>query len=775
MRVAVIGTETPLGALIAETCRERGHAVSGFPQGGPLPAAPEEYDVVVDAALPEGDGSAHAALLETLAAAVRGLPSVRLIAVGSAGSLFWDDRRTLRVRDVLPEAARGAAAAEAAEAALRRCGDNWTCFTPPPVFSAEGRGNGRPILGRDIRLLNSAGESRLTYADCAAAIADEIEAGAFRAKRFTAVSDVSAAPLTPENNLIDLRKKYMFTRRGAYFGIASDLLTRGADLAYQSARLCISTRRGTSTGVPEQGKDLVFLAPVYRGQPAAFSVRTTPTELILTTAFGEVRACMADSHLLLIRGENGLGLQLSGAMRPGELMKPRGARAWEGVFRWRCSLVFNPLAGSLRMDAPWDGERQTTPRFCGVVAPEADGRFLLAVDESVCAGALRAQYPSYDDALADVTADWEGFLSRIPRFDPALENARIEAAWNLWAFLLEPSGFVRRPHIMMAASSVASSWQMSHNAAALRDNLPLAMDLMTNMLDSASPVGQLPDFVDDGREMAQGIHPPTQGWALRWIMRKHDLGSEVPRETLERMYDGYRKWADWFFLARDIDGDGLPQYDNGDESGFDDCSPFEFHTALETPDLAAYLVTLYDALADLAQILGRGAAAADHRRRADALTEKLLDAFWTGERFVARDSVTHAVVAGESLLFYMPFVLGRRLPQDVIDRMTADLLVEGDYLTPSGLAFEKLGSDFFRCAGMARGWVLPPSNLLLLTGMYDAGKTEEAKMIARRYCDACARWGMSMLLDPVRGSPNGFACSWPACAFLVLADMACNM
>ena len=105
---------------------------------------------------------------------------------------------------------------------------------------------------------------------------------------------------------------------------------------------------------------------------------------------------------------------------------------------------------------------------------------------------------------------------------------------------------------------------------------------------------------------------------------------------------------------------------------------------------------------------------------------------------------------------------------------TRILYGERDFLTPFGLCVEKLESEFFRLSGMSRGWVLPASNLLILTGMYDAGKVAEAKMIARRYCDACAKWGISMLLDPIRGTPNGFACSWSANTFLVLADLACN-
>ena len=775
MRVAVIAAETALGKLIAAECEARGHSVA------PLPPQPEAlstaqlsgFDAVVDAA-PEQGAAAHAALLARLAELFSALPSVRLITVGGAGGLYLDESRTRRVCDLQPEDC-GAAQEERALGSLMRSGADWTCFSPAAEFVPDGPRGGPPILGRDIRLLDAAGRSRLTYADCAVAVADELELCRFRGKRFTAVSDCSGAPPTAENNLIDLRLKYMFTRRGAYFGISSDVFTRYTGLGFGTGRLCITSRRGMPTGEMELFKDMIYLTPMYEGRELPYAVRTTPTELILTTAYGEVRACMADDHLLLLRGEKGISLLLHDRMRPHDQMKPRGGRAWEGVFRWRCSLVLNPLAGELEMDAPWDGARQTTPAFRGVISPGPDGRFLLAVDESIRAGRIRPFYPTYEEALADVTADWEDFLSHIPPVDPPLENARLEAAWNLWAFLLNPSGFIKHTEIMMAASSIASSWQMSHNAAALRDDLPLALDLLTNMLDNAAPSGQLPDMVDDGRCHAQAIHPPTQGWSLLWIMQKHDLAKEAPRETLERMYAGFSKWVDWFFLARDDDQDGLPQYDNGDEIGFDDCSPFEFRTTLETPDLPAFLVLLCDALSRLAEMLGMPEAAGGWTRRGDQLTQLMLERMWNGERFVALTNHTHEVVATDSVVFYLPLVLGRRLPQAVIDKMTADLTVEGDYLSPFGLAMEKLESDFFRLSGMSRGWVLPASNLLILTGMYNAGKTAEAKMIARRYCDACAKWGISMLLDPIRGTPNGFACSWSANTFLVLADLACNL
>ena len=122
----------------------------------------------------------------------------------------------------------------------------------------------------------------------------------------------------------------------------------------------------------------------------------------------------------------------------------------------------------------------------------------------------------------------------------------------------------------------------------------------------------------------------------------------------------------------------------------------------------------------------------------------------------------------------MPLVLGSRLPKEIIDKMTADLLGEGEFLTKYGLASERLDSDQYRVMGLARGFVLPPQHLLLLTGMYDAGKVDEAKMIAERYCMAMRDNGFNMLIDPDRAGRSAFACSWPTCAFLILADMIQN-
>ena len=375
--------------------------------------------------------------------------------------------------------------------------------------------------------------------------------------------------------------------------------------------------------------------------------------------------------------------------------------------------------------------------------------------------------------MQDVTADWQDFVDHMPKLTGEFAELQKEALYTEWSFIANPSGRMEYPLIFMTGRAMASAWQMVQNAVAFKDNIPLRNAFLLNMLCEQRPSGQLPDFFDDSRCAPQGIKSPIQGWALKWIMKDHDLFAEMPESDLLRMYRGYGAWADWFMKYRDDDHDGLPECDHGDEN-MDDASIYVAGPEMETPDQAACLILLYEALGDLAGGLGKPEEQKEWYRKKDELLSLLIGELWNGDMFIARTARTHEPVISGSLTHYMPLMLGDRLPREIIDKMTADLMEEGVFLTKYGLASERLDSDQYRVMGLARGFVLPPQHLLLLTGMYDAGKVEEAKMIATRYCLAMKENGFNMLIDPGEAARGSFACSWPACVFLILADMVQN-
>ena len=796
MRIAVIGAAGKAGRLIAAEAKSRGFDVTAIVKPGSADRLDPGYsvmekslydlstedlksfDAVVDAfgSFSAGPGAAemHITSMEHLISIFKELPEVRLLVVGGAGSLYMDEQKSSLVIDTIPEAYRAVPAAMAeAFAKLKESGINWTYFSPAPSFMPDGRRTGKYILSTDYRILNSMGEAAISYADYAIAMVDEIEQHRFPGKRFTAVSDTSFVQNEPGFNLFNITTT-PFTRRGAFFGVYVPRTGRmSGGLAYATGKLVIQSRRG---GVSKAGKrEYMNIYPVYQGIKVPYAIHTTAYELVLSTAYGKITLCYPESRLLYIKGENGLSLKLETSPVIHEVLKPKPNGAWEQVIRWISSAVYTPIKGRIEMNAPWEWERLSTPIVKGEILPDENGEFLLAMEEFLHAGAVRDTYPTYEEGLANAKADWEDFLQYIPNFGGSLDEKRERAAYMLWSYIISASGKIKRPMIYMTPYDIASSWQMSQNAAALRRDMELSAELLLNMIDMQSPQGQFPDFYDDFKVLGQCIKPPIQGWALKWIMKDHDLKAEIPADKLFAIYEGFGRWANWFTRVRDDDHDGMPQYEHGDESGFDDSSLFEKSNIIDSPDLSAYLVLLYEALGDLAGMLNRADEAADWNRRSKELLNKMIAKFWNGEKFVAFVHKTGEVTDTESIMHYIPLILGKRLPEEIIDKMAADLNVEGEFLTPYGLASEKLTSENFRASGMARGFVLPPVNLILITGLYDCGKVEQAKMTARRYCEALKNSDFNFLINPMAFGAGGFGCSWSACAYMILADLAANM
>ena len=66
---------------------------------------------------------------------------------------------------------------------------NWTYISPAGDFQADGARTGSYILGGEELVLNSRGESVISYADYAIALVDEIESGKHIKERISVVSE----------------------------------------------------------------------------------------------------------------------------------------------------------------------------------------------------------------------------------------------------------------------------------------------------------------------------------------------------------------------------------------------------------------------------------------------------------------------------------------------------------------------------------------------------------------------------------------------------------
>ena len=152
------------------------------------------FDAVVDAfgAWTEDTLSQHSTSLKHLCDILSGT-DIRLLVVGGAGSLYVNPEHSAQVFDSpdFPDVFKPIAKAMAtALTELRDRNDvKWTYISPAGDFQADGERCGKYILGGEELVLNSKGESIISYADYAIAMVDEIEKGNHIRQRISVVRE----------------------------------------------------------------------------------------------------------------------------------------------------------------------------------------------------------------------------------------------------------------------------------------------------------------------------------------------------------------------------------------------------------------------------------------------------------------------------------------------------------------------------------------------------------------------------------------------------------
>lgn len=210
MKIGVIGATGKAGNLIFKEATDRGHEVTAIVRDASklndqtvqvleksifdlTTDDVKQFDVVVNAfGAPLGEGQAHVDAGHALIEALKGTDT-RVIVVGGAGSLFVDEAKTIRVIDTpeFPEIFKPTADGQGRNLQeLQETTDiQWTFVSPAGHFDAEGKRTGSYQLGKDKLILNSKGDSYISYADYAIAIVDEIENPKHINQRFSVVAE----------------------------------------------------------------------------------------------------------------------------------------------------------------------------------------------------------------------------------------------------------------------------------------------------------------------------------------------------------------------------------------------------------------------------------------------------------------------------------------------------------------------------------------------------------------------------------------------------------
>ncbi|HZP53543.1 amylo-alpha-1,6-glucosidase [Actinocrinis sp.] len=562
-----------------------------------------------------------------------------------------------------------------------------------------------------------------------------------------------------------------FSRSGSWFNISPVV----AEKTYADDLHLVSHQTGMHP--------VLRLVPVLAGARVETTATATPTLLTWTTTAGphdsaehepgRIELVYESSDTVRLRGE-GLGLHViaaESALTPfsGTYLyrdPVDGAHvftSYETGRRYRVTLLAGDAAQVTGAQRLGTGER-------ALHLSESSGLWEIAIEEYDSGRAPYHRTASFGQVADAVRVEFDAFVEAVAPWRSNRTPAAQLAAYVLWSATVRPAGFLRRPAVLMSKHWMDKVWSWDHcfNALALAQGLPaLAWDQFQLPFDHQDQAGALPDSVTHSEILYNYVKPPIHGWALDLLRAR--ISEPQPRTELAATYSRLEGWTRFWLDARRAPDRGLPHYQHGNDSGWDNATTFDPERVAETADLAAFLVLQLRTLARLAEELDDTAAAAQWTRTADAMRASLIEQLWDAERerFVARGANSGRTWTSSSLLDLMPAVLGEELPAEVMAALAQRIKT---HLTEFGLATEHPSSPHYRADGYWRGPVWAPSTILIEDGLRRGGHADLADEISARFRQLCETSGFAENFDAHSGAAlRDRAYTWTASAYLILA------
>lgn len=390
---------------------------------------------------------------------------------------------------------------------------------------------------------------------------------------------------------------------------------------------------------------------------------------------------------------------------------------------------------------------------------------------------MKTYEESYSRCKNKVTKEYSQWRQNTLDVPTEFDNGWEKASYITWSSVVPASGKLTRPAMYMSKNWMTNiwSWDNCFNALALMKNNPhLAWDQMMLFFDLQADSGVLPDFVNDRYAYFAFTKPPIEGWLLQKMLEtKRNFLTE---DRLAEVFRPLENWTEYWFSYTDYTGNGLPSYNHGNDAGWDNSTIFQLGGPVQSPDLLSFLILQMKALSKIAGLLGRPGREEYWQKRSEKNLKKLTEIFWTGNCFVPiKKGHSKEDFVGDSLITYIPIILGKILPDEITEKLVEDLREENRFLTKYGLATENLSSDFFEEDGYWRGPIWAPSTMLIVEGLSRSGRAKLARDIAQRFVEMADKSGMAENFNPLNGEGlRDQAFTWTSSIFLYLGNKILN-
>jgi len=523
---------------------------------------------------------------------------------------------------------------------------------------------------------------------------------------------------------------------------------------------------------PSVAREIFKVELILEGNPISFMEMASPSVLQLSSEYGTAEICIPEPNVIRIRGQ-GVGVRLT------FMALSYFEHAVQYDYRWiinarvfKTNFSIFPLFGECYVDAPW--QTRGSERIIIDCFPNTEENiFECALEEFTTIPSEPDVSVSFEDCVGVIEQEFGSWLDTTPVVPEEYEETRQLAAYVNWSSVVAPHGALTRPGMYMSKQFMVRIWSWDHcfNALALIDRNPaLAWDQFMLPFDYQDPSGLLPDSMSDEKFVYNFCKPPIHGWMLKKLMDRSEF---IDNERLNEIYEPLARWTAWWFDYRDSDGDGIPQYHHGNDSGWDNATQFDIGVPLESPDLSAFLVLQMETLSEIANRLGRSDEGQVWYQESQTLLARLIDHSWNGTTFTSMLSGDHILTTPESdsLLSYIPIILGTRLPDDIRAIMLEGLLSPGRFVTDFGIATESIQSPLYEPDGYWRGPIWAPSTMIIIDGLAASGEIDHAAGLARKFCDTVRASGFAENFDATSGyALRDRPYTWTSSVFLILAS-----
>lgn len=375
-------------------------------------------------------------------------------------------------------------------------------------------------------------------------------------------------------------------------------------------------------------------------------------------------------------------------------------------------------------------------------------------------------------------ARWRAWFERAPIVHEERREKYAYAWWVMANNLVSPAGYVKYEAMMPTKAFYVGAWLWDsalHAIAFRYIDAELARNQIRVMLANQLPDGMLPDAIfDEGvvSEINHPIHakvtkPPIMAWAA---LKVHE--TDPNPDFLKEIYEPLKRENAWWFRHNDDDNDGIVQYTHPYSSGLDDSPLWDHGLPVESPDINTYLVIQMNSLAKMAELIGRDDEAKEWRRKADELTQRMIEHLWDEEKGIFNALHNEKPIPVLTPFHLYPLWTGQ-LPKEINEKLLAHLQDPSEFWGRFALPTVAYNDPAYNPDKMWRGPVWANINYFFIEALNAIGEGQLARELRGKTLNMIARQpGMREYYNSQSGEAPGSAApifGWSAAVFIELA------